>query len=605
MSEQEKRELLEDKDKLFEYLSENLEEIEQTLDSEAQFIDKDVANSIEYIEQIKTKFLEKIEEFTMKLQDFHQQSTVLSEENKALLQSSSKKIDELYESGKYDEALEEFQSYRKSHKERQRIHHAIPKLHCNEEDIDQFFSSNLRSNQSSIQSRNLPASVLSPRTIDIDDEQDEGNISEKQKSRRNMEIENNDSDQEDTINTKEEQELQKETFGSRLKQISNKPQSTPTPPPSTNTVVKSDNQSSTSTTSTTDTQRKYLFSTRLATKSDNTNQSASNRNPSNSTPTQNIHITAPNNHEQIRSASNSTSSPIRPLTSPNQNDQFQPLTFNPVVLYKLEDNRFLLMTCAGQDIVLFKCQRNQLHRWSFAKIERYTHDVRELPWHEGLIISMGSIDKFTIYMFTEREFLTYFVRPGRRGISRILPRGNDDGSDLNNYSYNFSQRGIGTVYDKHMYHLYLNRNCHWTLSTYLLKTVANLYDYDLNIVFPDVERFIQFCVNEKTIHFLVQMWDSSYAVVFCSVNNCNTNDCSSPVILTGAHEPLTICCVPNRSTNQYHFYINDPVINVLHVIDSDRYLYKHSIKAHAICYVSDRNELMVVTENSICSININ
>ncbi len=279
--------------------------------------------------------------------------------------------------------------------------------------------------------------------------------------------------------------------------------------------------------------------------------------------------------------------------------------FHLVSHYQHERNILLLMTSNAYNIVLFKSQLNRLDRWHLGAIERRSHIEQSLDWHDGLIISMGSTGKNNIYMFTEYEFFIYSINLRRKLDSRILPRGNDDGAEINNLSHNEFQRGIGTVYAEHMYHIYVNRSCRWTLSKTLLERLVHIYDYDLTRLFPDVERFIHLCVNDKTISFLVQMYDLSYAVVFCSMNDCNTNEYLLPIILSNAQQPLTICSAFIQSLKQYLFFINDPSTDILHIINTKQYLQSYPISAHAICYVEDKHELMIVTNNSISSVNLN
>jgi hypothetical protein len=257
------------------------------------------------------------------------------------------------------------------------------------------------------------------------------------------------------------------------------------------------------------------------------------------------------------------------------------------------------MACNYRYIILFKSQRNRLDLWQLGTIERGIETVQNLDWHDGLIISMGCINNDHIFMFTERGFFIYSLSQHRKLDSRILPRGSDDGYELSNSSTEY-QRGIGTVYDKHWYHIYLNRSNHWTLSKHTLDKSTHLGDEDLTRYFPDVARFIHLSVNEKTISFLVQMNDLSYAVVFHPIHNF-----SSPIILLGAQQPLTIYSAYNQSLKEYICFINDPSIDVLHIVIKDRYLQSYPMTAYAIYYFAEKHELMIVDNNLISSININ
>ena len=264
---------------------------------------------------------------------------------------------------------------------------------------------------------------------------------------------------------------------------------------------------------------------------------------------------------------------------------------------------FLLIACTTQNIVRFKSELKRLDRWHLGVIERRTHKEYSLDWHDGLIISMGPIENDRIYMFTEREVFIYSLNQRRKLDSRILPRGEDDGLEIDLSRYNNFQRGIGTVYNNNIYHIYLNRNSCWTLSKNSLDKLIHLHDYNLTDIFPDVDHFIHLCVNDRTISFLVQMYDSSYCVVFCSVKN-PTNRSQSPITLPRAKKPLTICSAFIESLNQYIFFINDPPIETLHILNTSEYMQSYSIDAHAICYVESRRELIIVTSNSISSISL-
>ena len=257
------------------------------------------------------------------------------------------------------------------------------------------------------------------------------------------------------------------------------------------------------------------------------------------------------------------------------------------------------MACSYQYIVLFKSQRNRLDLWHLGAIERGTQAEQKLEWHDGLIISMGCINNDFIYMFTEREFVIYCISEQRRRTSRILPRGNDDEWNTSTTEY---YRGIGTIDGKFWYHMYSNRSNHWTLSkTTLDTTLTHCGDIDLTLFFPDVKRFIYLSVMDKITFFLVQMTDSNYAVVSYST----TYVTNPPVILIGAKQPLTIYSAYNQSLKQHLCFINDPSVDTLHVVTKDRYLQSCPIVAYAINYHAEKNELMIVANNLISSINLN
>lgn len=267
------------------------------------------------------------------------------------------------------------------------------------------------------------------------------------------------------------------------------------------------------------------------------------------------------------------------------------------------------MACSPKCIVLFKSQNNRKDRWQLGAIERGSQNEHSLTWHDGLIISMGHIGSNNFYMFTEREIIIYSFIQRRKLNTRTLKHGNDDGYEINSSSLSSSsssseydnQRGIGTVYDNTCYHIYLNRNSRWALSRITLNTLTRMTDIDLLRISDNVLRFIQLCVNENTINYLVQMDNLSYAVIFSSKNSFKP---ISSVELNNARQPLTICSAYIKSLKCDVFFVNDPSIDVLHILTSNQYLQSCSVTAHAICYVAEKHELMIVTQNSICSINL-
>ena len=95
--------LLQDPNKLFEYILDNIESINQILTDEADFLNNDIDACYEHIEKIKDKFLKKIEEFSKNLNDIRRQNEELSGANKNLLEDASSKISELLESKRYTE----------------------------------------------------------------------------------------------------------------------------------------------------------------------------------------------------------------------------------------------------------------------------------------------------------------------------------------------------------------------------------------------------------------------------------------------------------------------------------------------------------------------
>ncbi|CAF0937122.1 unnamed protein product [Rotaria sordida] len=596
------QQLLSNPEKLVQHLSDRLDEIEQTLNDDENFCNQDIDSTINYIKIIEKKFYENIQNLKDKLENIRLKNKNLSEENKKQFLDQCNEINELFTSQNYEQAWKKFKDYEKNFQRSTLIQH-IPKLHMNELDIENFFSSDHKINKPSTQSTIIVKTPVittddNNNKQDFDDNDIQMTKKELLRQEKNIESGYADDDNEE-VNYEKKEDYDISNFGIRSKRLDN--QST-TATTLTNNTIRNDNQSPiTNTTG----PRRIQFSTRLKSTSNSNNLLFSGRNISASSSIQNNHVNSHDNHRQIV---NTTSPPslIQRQTISIPNDKVERLILNPVSHYQHERNMFLLITCDAQYIVCFKSQLNRLDRWQLGTIERRFHKEYTLNWHDGLIISMGSIQTGIIYMFTEREFFIYSLNQRRKLDTRMLPHGDDDGLEITYPRYNESQRGIGTVYDKYMYHIYLNRNCRWTLSKNLLEKLVHQYDYDLTSMFPNVRRFIHLCVNEKTINFLVQMDDSSYGVVFCSITNDNIIHEKLPSIkLQRAQQPLTIYSAFIKSLNQYIFFINDPSIDILHILNTEQYLESYSVDCYAICYVADKHELIIVTNNSISSINLN
>lgn len=257
------------------------------------------------------------------------------------------------------------------------------------------------------------------------------------------------------------------------------------------------------------------------------------------------------------------------------------------------------MACNYKNIVFFKSQRNRLDHWQLGVIERAVQAERALPWHDGLIISMGCIGNDLIYMFTEREFCLYSIYQQRKRETRILRHGNNDDYEYAHSSAAYQQRGIGTVDEKHWYHIYFNRSSNWTLTKTTLDRFIHVSDTDLTRFYPDVLRFIHLCVHDKRIYFLVQNTDHFYAVI-----SYPPRDSRSPIPLHNAQQPLTIFAGYSQSVGAHLFFVNDPSANILHIIINERYLQSYPLTAYAICYLAEKNELLLATDQSINSINL-
>jgi hypothetical protein len=271
-----------------------------------------------------------------------------------------------------------------------------------------------------------------------------------------------------------------------------------------------------------------------------------------------------------------------------------------VCQYQHERNIFLLMTCNIDHIIIFKSHLNRSDQWCLSLINRFNQTEYNLNWTDGLIVSMGFIDKNNIYIFTERDFLIYSVNPFSKQDSFVLSH-----TDNNSSGCYDLQSGIGTVDKKYIYHIHLNSKCHWILSIIELEKINYLDHYDLTERFPDIKRFIHICINDKTINFLVEMDGSQYAVMFCLINTPTSIELKGLIKLSYAGNPLTICSVFMDYLKKYLFFINDPADKIIHILTHEKYLQSYSLIAYALCYIEETHELIITSTDAVCSINLN
>lgn len=103
MSADDRRELLADSDKLFTYLSGCLEDMQRVLSEEADFCEKDVDSSLQFIETMEKRIQKKIQEFKKQLNDIRNNNHALSETRLKALREASDSIDQSYTEGRYEE----------------------------------------------------------------------------------------------------------------------------------------------------------------------------------------------------------------------------------------------------------------------------------------------------------------------------------------------------------------------------------------------------------------------------------------------------------------------------------------------------------------------
>ena len=255
------------------------------------------------------------------------------------------------------------------------------------------------------------------------------------------------------------------------------------------------------------------------------------------------------------------------------------------------------MTCNTTYIIVFKMQTDLLiSRGDLIAIERSNRIDQDLIWQSDPITSIGFIDKNHLYIFTEYDFTIYSLTTLSIYYTWTLINNNNNGEQ---------SRGIGTVYDKYVYHIYINEDSHRILSICEINSMEHVYDYNLSIDFSDVNRFLHICINNQTINLLVEMKSLQYAVISLFKTDHLSVESSRLIPLSYANNPLTICCIYNHYLKKYFLFVNDPSAKIIHILSNEKYLQSYAITAHALSYNEDNCELIFVSNDGIYSININ
>jgi len=98
-------ELLKDPERLFQYLSDRIDEMNRILNDDEEFCNKDIDATKHYVEIIEKKFNEKIQEFKTKLEQIRIDNKNISEQNKKQFEDRIQEINDLFTNGKQDEGF--------------------------------------------------------------------------------------------------------------------------------------------------------------------------------------------------------------------------------------------------------------------------------------------------------------------------------------------------------------------------------------------------------------------------------------------------------------------------------------------------------------------
>lgn len=544
---------------LTKYFQDEFEMLEQKLDDDRFFCQREIESTRTHLKKLEEKFSQKIHELRQCLDRLEEKNENSHRQNKEDFERETTMINELHFSNHRREAWDQYQRCKEHFDKCEKVIDQIPSVPITESSIDELFLSRKEPKETSVV---LPPATQTISTIetnsfvrDDDDDDDRKAVTKKEDLRRSKQIEkielNKESDRQDASQQQEDEPKELRTFASRTIHH---------PPPSTSLIKPG-----------------FSFSNRLKSTVPNVSRLSTTISPIPSFVHQSI------------------------LPNP-ENRLFGKIVLDPVTFYVHEKNAFLLMAATSQNIVTFKSQFGRVDRWQLGLITRLNQQTQTLAWNDGLIISMGFIDKSLLYIFTEREFFQFNPEQNKKVQSRMLPRGNDDDEhETSENSYENIQRGIGTVYDGFTYHFYSNRKSNWVLSKSKLDRLVHIFDYPVSQGIDDVHRWIHFNVNRQSINFLVELDDGKFAVIFCSLNDVR----EQKRISFTAEQPLKICSAFISQLDTYVYFVNDRSKREIHILTRDSYLESYPVNAHAIYYVEDKNQLLIVSDKMIFAMNFN
>ncbi|CAF1142378.1 unnamed protein product [Adineta ricciae] len=530
---------------LMPYLVSRIEEIEHVLQEDEDFCNKDIKDTyqaaIKYVKTVEMKFHAKLNELKQKLDRITEENRKTSKKNKKKLDEETDLIDQLFLSGKYEEAKEKLHEYERCLQQRATICQTIPVLYMSDIDINQYFSFD----------KPVPSLVPSVQQST-----------------------------EDTKNSKQEVEH------SDSQQV-----------PADTKPISHNDKSPVTTVST----RPLRFSTRLPPSPSSKNLSTSD---SETITPPSVHNNSMNLQENILSYIPSRSLPStstlnqrsKSIAAPTRHDGLNPRL---VASCKHDRNVTLMMICNKDYIILFKKQSEMLPRWHLNVIVRRNRISQDLDWDVHSITSIGSIDEKHLYMFTGHQLLIYSLDSFLISNSYLLSHTND-----NCVQNDAVTHGIGTVFNGYIYYISYNEKFRWILSILEFETMSNLFDYDLTEAFPDVKRFIHICVNDITVGFLVELDSCQYAVIFCSSHRQLTMQCRRLIYLSYAGNPLSICSVYIRCLQKHIFFVNDALAKIIHLLTTEKYIQSYTITVHSLHYAKESDEIFLALDDGIYTIRL-
>ncbi|CAF0754902.1 unnamed protein product [Adineta ricciae] len=530
---------------LMQYLASRIEEIERVLQEDEDFCNKDINDTyqaaIKYVKTVGMKFQEKLNELKQKLDRITEENLKMSKKNKKKLDEESDLIDQLFLSGKYEEAKEKLHEYERCLQQRATIYQTIPVLYMNDIDINQYLSFD----------KSVLSSVPSAQQSTEDakrSKQEDGHSDGQQMPAGTKLINRNDKSPATTVSTRPLR------LSTRLP-----------PSPSSKNLSTSDSET-------------------ITPRSVQNNSMNLQENMLSCIPSRSLSSTSTLNQQS------------KSIAAPTRNDGLNPRF---VASYKHDRNIILMMVCNKDYIILFKRQSERLPRWHLNVIVRRNRISQDLDWDVHSITSIGLLDEKHLYMFAGHQLLIYSLDSFLITNSYLLSHTTD-----NCVQNDAVTHGIGTVFNGYIYYISYNEKSRWILSILELETMSNLFDYDLTEAFPDVKCFIHICVNDTTVGFLVKLDSCQYAVIFCSSHSQLTMQCRRLIYLSYAENPLSICSVYIRCLHKHIFFVNDASAKIIHLVTTEKYIQSYTITVHSLHHAKESDEIFLALDDGIYTIRL-
>ena len=264
-----------------------------------------------------------------------------------------------------------------------------------------------------------------------------------------------------------------------------------------------------------------------------------------------------------------------------------------------EPNQLLLMACSSKYIILCKNTFPRLDQCSLAIIERFDRTEHRMPWQESMIIDVACVNEKQFFVFTQYELMLYSLDSFEKLHAFNIFKDTCPYSSLDHPQRCLTE----AVSDRRAFYIHLNEQSHRILSVVDCDTRNSMLRYDLNTMFPGAQQLVNFSVTADSIQFLVELPGSQYAVHVCSLGQSQSMKCEKLIRLSYADKSSQICPVYSPKFQKHHLVI-DRRKKVLDLLSREKYLQSYPFVDDALGYTDDKNELIAVSKEGICSISL-